>query len=82
MKEIEQQLAANPEFISKAEQFHAVRILYDDPATSRVFNSIYRIPVLATMTYDFNQRQWRILDQILGPNVASDCIPLLEQALR
>lgn len=78
---IELDLAGNQRFLEKARDFHAVRMQYDDPATTRVFSDIYRIPVLATMTWDFDQRQWEIRERLIGPDVATDSIAIMERTL-
>lgn len=79
--QIELDLAANQQFLAKAREFHAVRMQYNDPAATRVFPDIYRVPVLATMTWDFDRRQWDIRERIIGPDVATDSIAIMERTL-
>ncbi|MCC5878173.1 MAG: hypothetical protein JJU11_18285 [Candidatus Sumerlaeia bacterium] len=79
--EIELDLAGNQRFLQNAREFHAVRMQYDDPATARVFTDIYRIPVLATMTWDFDRREWEVRERLIGPEVASDSVSIMERTL-
>lgn len=81
-KRMELELASDAAFREGARYFHAVRLEYDDPATTRVFPNIYRVPVLATMTYDFGRGTWIINEMITGPDVASDSIRIMRAALR
>lgn len=79
-QKIEYELAGNREFLSLADDFHAVRLQFDDPATSRVFQDLYRIPVLATMKYDFDAGQWQITARLNGPEVSSGCLDIMKTA--
>lgn len=80
-QEMEQELAGNRAFLDRVQQFHAVRLQFGDPATARVFPDIFRVPVLATMSYDFNAREWRTNRKLMGREVATEAIALIDESL-
>lgn len=80
-KRIELELAGNRNFVQRAGAFHSIRMQYNDPATARVFPDIFRLPMLATMTYDFNRRQWDVKERLMGPDVSATCLAIMDKTL-
>ncbi|MCC5876218.1 MAG: hypothetical protein JJU11_08385 [Candidatus Sumerlaeia bacterium] len=81
-RQVEQQLGADPFFRQEVENFHSVRLQYDDPVVTGWLRNIYRVPTMLVFSYDTSARRWVEKDRLVGPTVAEEGSLMLQRNRR